>query len=314
VIPTALGDPLLPPGTVLPSHPGEVLVTATLARRLGLVPAQPVAGAPESGTEEGVPTRADPASLVAVVKRTRDGVSEHMRLPLSVTGIVPEARFARDALFTSLDLLVAAEDYRDGTLDLPPEGVVPIGYADGQTRFANARLYATGLDQVGPLAAAVSAEGIEVRTQAERIASVQAVDRTLSFLFRVIALIGGAGCALALGGALWVGVERKRRQLALLRLFGFGPGAVAALPVIQGSFIAGLGLLFAGAGYLVGAHAFDAVMGENLAGGGYLTRLGIQDLGVASGLVMLVALVASTAGAIRAGRVSPAEGLREAIR
>ena len=55
-------------------------------------------------------------------------------------------------------------------------------------------------------------------------------------------------------------------------------------------------------------------MGENLAGGGYLTRLGIQDLGVASGLVMLVALVASTAGAIRAGRVSPAEGLREAIR
>jgi putative ABC transport system permease protein len=109
-------------------------------------------------------------------------------------------------------------------------------------------------------------------------------------------------------------VERKRRQLALLRLFGFGPGAVAALPVIQGSLIAGLGLLFAGAGYLIGAHAFDAVMGENLAGGGYLTRLGIADLGPASGLVMLVALVASTAGAIRAGRVSPAEGLREAIR
>ncbi|CRI67504.1 Permease protein of ABC transporter [Thiocapsa sp. KS1] len=314
VIPTALGDPLLPPGTALPSHPGEVLVTATLARRLGLLSAEPALGAPASGAEEGVPTRSDPAALVAVVKRTRDGVSEHMRLPLSVIGIVPEARFARDALFTSLDLLVAAEDYRDGTLDLPPGGVVSIGYADRQTRFANARLYATGLDQVGPLAAAVSAEGIEVRTQAERIASVQAVDRTLSFLFRVIAVIGGAGCALALGGALWVGVERKRRQLALLRLFGFGPGAVAALPVIQGSLIAALGLLFAGAGYLAGAHAFDAVMGENLAGGGYLTRLGIQDLGVASGLVMLVALVASTAGAIRAGRVSPAEGLREAIR
>jgi putative ABC transport system permease protein len=310
VIPTALGDPLLPPGTALPSHPGEVLVTATLARRLGLLSAEPQV----SGAEEGGPTRSDPAAVVAVVKRTRDGASEHMRLPLSVIGIVPEARFSRDALFTGLDLLVAAEDYRDGTLDPPPEGLVPNGYADRQTHFANARLYATGLDQVGPLAAAVSAEGIEVRTQAERIASVQAVDRTLSFLFRVIALIGGAGCALALGGALWVGVERKRRQLALLRLFGFGPGAVAALPVIQGSLIAGLGLLFAGAGYLIGAHAFDAVMGENLAGGGYLTRLGIADLGLAAALVMLVALVASAAGAIRAGRVSPAEGLREAIR
>jgi putative ABC transport system permease protein len=310
VIPTAVGDPLLPAGAALPTRPDEVLVTETLARRLGLMSLEPSPG--ESLKEEGRPTPGDSASLVAIVKRTRDGESEHLRLPLTVIGVLPEARFSRDALFTSLDLLVAAEDYRDGTLDAIADGRIPSGYADQQDRFANARLYATGLDQVGPLAAALSARGIEVRTQAERIATVQAMDRTLSFVFRVIALIGGAGCALALGGALWVGVERKRRQLALLRLFGFGPGAVAALPVIQGVLIAATGVLVALVAYLSGAHAFDRVMGENLVDGGYLTRLGVSDLAGAVALMMLVALVASTAGAVRAGRVSPAEGLREA--
>ncbi len=305
VIPTAVGDPLLPPGAVLPTRPDEVLVTETLARRLGLTSLEPI-------LREGVQEEGDPASLVAVVKRTRDGESEHLRLPLTVIGVVPEARFSRDALFTSLDLLVAAEDYRDGTLDPIADGGIPPGYADQQDRFANARLYAAGLDQVGALAAALSARGIEVRTQAERIATVQAVDRTLSFVFRVVALIGGAGCALALGGALWVGVERKRRQLALMRLFGFGPGAVAALPVIQGLLIAATGVLVALVAYLLGAHAFDRVMGENLVDGGYLTRLGVSDLAGAVALMMLVALMASTAGAVRAGRVSPAEGLREA--
>lgn len=316
VIPTAVGDPLLPAGTALPAHPGQVLVTATLARRLGVLPEEAGAGdgAGEGGSTQTLPTPAHPAPLVAVVKRTRDGASEHVRLPLEVIGILPEARFGRDALFTSLDLLVAAEDYRDGTFDLPLDGAIPPGYADKHTRFANARLYATGLDQVAPLAAALRARGIEVRTQAERIATVQAMDRTLSFLFRVIALIGGAGCALALGGALWVGVERKRRQLALLRLFGFAPGAVAALPVIQGLLIAVAGVLVAGAAYLLGANVFDGVMGEYLVDGGYVTRLGVPDLAMTAGLVMLVALVASTAGAVRAGRVSPAEGLREAIR
>jgi putative ABC transport system permease protein len=251
--------------------------------------------------------------LVAIVKRIRDGAAEHLRLELTVIGVVPEARFARDALFTTLDLLVATEDYRDGLLDEVSQGTIPVGYAERRTRFDNARLYANGLEQVSGLAATLSAVGIEVRTQAERIAAVQAVDRALAFLYRVIALIGGTGCALAIGGALWVGVERKRRSLALLRLFGFGPGAVALLPMVQSVLIAAVGILVAVLGYWVGARGFDVIMGDNLVGGGYLTHLGPADLAVAGALMLAVALLASAAGAVRAGRVSPAEGLRETV-
>ncbi len=291
LVPTAIGDPLLPPGSPTPSSPDEVLLTATLAARLA------------------VGTAATP--LYAVVKRTLGGEPQHMRIPLRAIGVVPEAHFARDALFVSLDLLVATEDYRDGVPSAETASI-PEGYATGRPLFAGARLYATGLDQVAPLADVLRAQGIEVRTQAERIATVLAFDHTLSFVFRVIALIGGTGCALALGGALWVNVERKRRQLALLRLFGFGGGSVAALPVIQGVAVALFGFGLAGVGYLVGAQAFDAVMGEHLKDGAYLSRLDAADLAGAMAATLAVALLASLAGAWRAGRISPAEGLRDA--
>jgi putative ABC transport system permease protein len=187
LIPTAPGDPLLPSDLVVPERPDEVLVTTTLARRLGLIPALSVADPPPGASDLSLPsmsvfpTRETPARLTAIIKRTREGVAEHLRLSLAVIGIVPEARFSRDALFTTLDLLVAAEDYRDGILELPESDRIPAGYADRHPRFANARLYARGLDQVSPLAATLSARGIEVRTQAERIATVRllaAGDRT----------------------------------------------------------------------------------------------------------------------------------------
>ncbi len=290
VVPSADGDPLLPVGSPIPRHADEVLITETVSKKL-----QARTGAP----------------LFAVIKRTLDGDPQQLRVPLKVIGVVPETHFAREALFTSLDLLVAAEDYRDGVLPDRAQAPIPDGYAAGRTRFASARLYAQGLDHVAPLAEALRAQGIEVRTQAERIATVQAFDRTLSFVFRVIATIGGTGCALALGGALWVNVDRKRRQLALLRLFGFGHGAVAAVLVIQGLVIAVFGFLLALAAYLIGSRVFDTVMGRNLPAGGYVSRLDPLDLAAAAGLMVLVALIASIAGALRAGRVSPAEGLRD---
>jgi putative ABC transport system permease protein len=312
LIPTAPGDPLLPPGSPLPRRLGEVLVTETLARRLALGDdaREPAAAGADgrSGTAEV------PSQVTAVIRRTRDGRAEHLRIPLAVLGVVPEARFSRDALFTTLDLLVMTEDYRDGTVHGLPDSEAAPGSASPRQQFANARLYARDLDEVSPLAADIAAQGIEVRTQAERIASIQAMDRTLGFLLRVIALIGGTGCALALGGALWVGVERKRRQLALLRLFGLGPHAVAALPVLQGLLIAVGGILVAGLGYALGAQAFDLVLGRDLLPDGDPTRLGGPDLVVVSLLVLLVALIASSAGAVRASAVSPAEGLRGEVR
>lgn len=304
LLPTGSGDPLLPATPPVPRRPDEVLVSATLAERLGL-------GA-DSHAEVDADAAQRGATITAVIKRSLDGEPQHAQFPLRVLGVVPEQRFARDALFADPALLVAAEDYRDGLLDLAAGATIAQDHAEQRDEFANARVYARNLESVAGLAAAMRAQGIEVRTQAERIATMQAFDRTLSFLFRVIALIGGAGCALALGGALWVNVERKRRSTAMLRLFGFSNLTVAALPVLQAILVSVGGLLLALVVFIIGATVFNGVLGEHLGPDGYVSQLSAGDLIMAFAWMLLVAVLSSSAAAWRAARITPAEGLRDA--
>jgi len=200
MIPTAPGDPLLtsglPAGVEPPPLPGngtEILLTKTLAD----------ASADAAGDR-----------LTGIIRRSRDGVPEHARIPLHVLAVIPETVFARKAVFTHQDLLIAAEDYRDGRRNSLPTAELTARVESTRERFANARVYAKGLEGVGTLAAFMRKAGVEVETQAEQIAFVQGLDRVLGFVMLVIGIIGVGGCALALGGALWVNVDRKRRDLA----------------------------------------------------------------------------------------------------
>jgi putative ABC transport system permease protein len=291
VIPTAAGDPLLPEEAPLPVRANQILVTETLAEALAAGPGTRVTG---------------------VVKRSTDGRSDNALLDLEVIGVVPESRFARDAVFTHLNLLVASEDYRDGLRKTLTSADLGEPSTAGRQHFANARLYAADLEAVATVAESLRAEGIEIRTQAERIRVVRAIDNTLSFVFQVIALIGGIGCALALGGALRVNVERKRRDLALLRLFGFPTGTLVLVPVSQAVAIASAGFLLAYLAYLAGAGAFNQVLGANLSDKGYVCRLEWTGLLTASAATMVVALASAAAGGHRASRIEPADCLRQA--
>ncbi len=290
LIPTAPGDPLLPPGLAAPAQPGALLLTATLAAKLGLAAGDPVTG---------------------VVRRGSGATRENALLDLRVTGLVPEDRFAGDAAFCHLDLLVAAEDYRDNRRQSLASADLSGTLASTRSEFANARVYARDLPGVETLAAAMRADGIEIRTQAEKIRSVLALADTLAFVFRVVALIGTLGGVLALGGALWVNVDRKRRSLALLRLYGFGNLTVVLVPLVQSLAIAVGGFILAYGGYLGGAAAFNQVLGKNLAGQGFVCRLGSEHLLYAAGLTLAVALLAASAAGYRASRIDAAECLRE---
>lgn len=309
LLPTGPGDPLLPAGARPPTDPQHVLITETLAAQLGWSAAD--VGSAQTAAGRGAAQ--DETRITAVIKRMLNGERQHVRLPLTVVGLVPEQHFARAAIFANPALLVIAEDYRDGILALSPDEPIPIERLAARAEFANARLYAHSLETVAPLAEHLRGEGIEVRTQAERIATLQALDRTFSFLFQVTASIGGIGCALALGGALWLNAERKRRALAMLRLFGFGRLAVALLPVLQAVIVALGGLVLALLFFSLGASVFNIVLGEQLPAGGYVSRLSTMDLLLATGWMLLVALIAAAAAAWRCARVAPAEGLRDVL-
>ncbi len=92
MIPSAAGDPLLA-GLPQPDRPTRVVLSHGAAEKLGAQPGE---------------------RIVARIGRRMDGQAQSQRLELEVLAVLPQERFARDALFAPLALLEAAEDYRDG--------------------------------------------------------------------------------------------------------------------------------------------------------------------------------------------------------
>lgn len=280
MVPSAVGDPLLR-GAAPPSGLDRILLSHSAARQLGV----------DAG-----------GTVTALVSRTLIGERQAMRLQLTVSAVLPEAAFGRDAAFVSLPLLIAAEDYRDGH---DPQA------ASEERAFSSVRLFARNLDDVAVLADRLRAEGKEVRTRADDIEMVKAVDRTLAFIFAVIAGLAVGGYLLSLASSLWANVDRKRRELALLRLVGYPPLAALAFPAVQAGLIA----LF-GAGLSAAlAHAVAAAVNTALAGNlnreEFVCLLRPADLAVAGVATLLLALLSSTLGGYRAARIDPAESLRE---
>jgi len=290
MLPTAAGDPLLPAGTAPAEGLRQILLTATAAGRLKVQ------------TGDGVTGR--------VFRRLGDR-PQTLVLPLTVTGIVPETAFGRDAAFVSLDLLTATEDYRDGA------AVPALGVRDGDTAaapaarvFASARLYARGLDDVAPLAAWVRDQGFEVSTRAKEIEAVKALDRVLAFVFLVLASIGVGGYLFSLAASLWANIDRKRKEIALLRLVGLGTGPVIGFPVAQAVLVALAGTALSTLLYLGVAAAFNTAFVDQLGRDEFVCQLSLRDGLIAAVLTLLFAVAAAMVGGYRAAKIDPAEGLR----
>ena len=286
MVPSGPRDPLLPPGVVAPSGQGALL-SAVAALRLGVAVGD---------------------ALTVQVTRTVGGETQAARFTLTVSGIVPEVAFARAAAFVAPDLLMRTEDFRDGHAALgaggEPRGAVP-------RLYAGVRLYARDLDAVAPLAQVLRADGMEVRTRAAEIEGVRAIDRVLSLIVLVLVAIGASGFLLSLGASLWANVERKRRDLALLRLIGFSGGAAALFPAVQALLVAASGSLLSGGVYLAVAWGFDVALGANLGANEFVCRLPPGDYLLAVAATLIAALSAATIAGRRAAKVDPAEGLRD---
>lgn len=290
MVPTAAGDPLVPPGLPTPEGVGQILLSYTVAARLHAA----------AGT-----------MLLGSAARRRAGQAEAVRISLAVVGVLPESAFGRDAAFVPVDLLVAVEDYRDG------RAVPELGVAAGETErpatrlFASARLYARGLDDVAPLADRLRAQSIDVVTRAHEIDTVKAIDRVLTLMFAVLAGIAAVGYLISLAASVWANVDRKRREIALLRLVGLRDGPVIGFPAMQAVLVALGGILVAALAYAQVAALFNHVFSTYLQRDELVCSLRPMHGAVAAGLSLLCALAAAIVGGYRATHIDPAESLRE---
>lgn len=288
VIPTGKGDPLLAEVT-LPRLDDEVVLSASAARRLAV--------------NQG-------ATFRLFVTRKLGGAEQRVAKSVRVVGVLDEAKFSRPGMFVTLPLLVALEDYRDG-FQVPLLAVAEGQPSRERSRFSRARLYAATLDDVVPLANWLESQHIETVTQAAQIESVRAIDSVLGIIFAVIAWISTSGCIASLVGAFIANIDRKRKDMAVLRLLGFRRHAVTVFIVIQAFCLTGLAFVIGLLLYLFGSLTFNHLLGARLPAQAFVCRLEPIHFITALFSLLIVALAVAAIGALRALKIDPAESLRE---
>jgi putative ABC transport system permease protein len=177
--------------------------------------------------------------------------------------------------------------------------------------YAGFRLYASRIEDVADMKAEFEAQGIEVHTRAERIRDVLELDRYLGLIYWAIAAVGAAGGMGALLASMYASVERKRRDLAVLRLLGLTGLELHAFPVTQSLALAGGGFGAAMAVYFLVAAVIDGLFAGRLQQGESLCRLSFVHGAWVVAIVLGLALVAGWSAARRVARVDPAEALRD---
>ncbi len=288
MIPSAAGDPLLRQNTPAPARVDAVVLSHRAAQKLSVGAGDEITGS---------------------LRRVYGGKRERVELRLSVAAVAAADAFAREGAFVTLELLAAAEDFRDG------RAVPALGWSgdavQGERTFSGFRLFARSIDDVAALDDELSGQGIDVRTRRADIAIVQSIDRNLSIVYWVIAMVATIGYALSLGASLWANVDRKQRELSVLRLVGFHTGGIVWFPILQALFTAVAGLALAVSIYLAVENALNQLFVASVRFGDAICRLLPIHFAVAIVLTLSTAVLASALGGLRAARIEPSEGLRD---
>ncbi len=290
VLGSSQGDPLLQTQS-RDLQDDELILTEEAARKLGWRPGEPVH---------------------LRVSRRLDGRLEQGDRPMRVADVLAEHRYARAAVFVAPGTLMALENARDA-FQVPAFGLLngQLIDVDRPARYARARLYARSIEHVGGLAHWLERQGIAVVSRLADIENVRAINRVLTLIFGVIALTAIVGCAASLTGAFLANVDRKRKDLAVLRLLGFDGGGVVRYVLLQAVM---LSLIAYAAGLLLyglGSALFNRLLlGEGLQTD-FVCRITPAHAFYASLMVLGLACVVAAVGAWRAVKVQPAESLRE---
>ena len=286
---TAPGDPLLGGFDRLPTNNFEVILSYSAASKLKVKP----------GDE-----------IDASLARQFQGKRERVHLPLEVIGVTGPGVISRSVAFVELELLLASEQFKDG------RAVESLGWQGnvgnpGDRVYPSFRLYARSIYDVAGLVTVLEQDGNRVKANVAEISTVQSIDENLSVIYWIIAFVGAIGFAFSLGASLLANVDRKRKDLSVLRLVGFKSGRIVMFPVFQSAYTAVLGWLLAVLVYLAFEYLINTFLAPRLNLERTLCFLLAEHFMWALALTIVIAISAAILGGLRAARIQPSDGLRD---
>ena len=282
------GDPLLLPDSPLPQGTTSVVLSQRAAEKLGVAAGDTVDG--------------------SLARRFR-GKQERVHLPLRVAAVAPARAFSRDGAFVSLTLLEALEDFRDG------RAVPALGWegepAETHRTYPGFRLYAQTIYDVAGLRDAFTKLNVNVHTRSAEIELVQRMNRNLTAIYWSIAIVGLVGFSLSFGASLWANVDRKRKDLSVLRLVGFRTADIVWFPMVQALFTAILGWALAVAIFQTTSLFINDMLAAQLVSGQKVCRLLPWHYAIALLLTCTAAVLSAGLAGLRSARVEPSDSLRD---
>lgn len=285
--PTAPGDPLGVGEAV--GGPDAIALTTDAARRLGVGPGD---------------------RLTLALERSRNGRIEPAGRPMTVAAVIAPELAGGAGAYVTLPLLLAIQAYRDGYAvpELGGEGQGPAPAATAHPLF---RLYARSIRDVAAVAEALRREGVQVVARESEILSTLRLDASLRAVLGIIAAAAALGAGLSLLAGQLAALQRKRRDFAVLKLIGYGPAWLVALPAGLGLAVGLLGALLAVPLFAATAAAINGFFAADLAPGEAACRLAPAEIAALVGVTMLVTLPSGLIAGRRAARVDPSEEVRD---
>lgn len=286
---TAEHDPLLAGMPMMPADYYQVILSHSAAKKLKVKPGD---------------------RIDASLARQFRGKRERVHLTINVIDITSVSVTSRNVAFVNLDLLVATEQFKDGR-EVPDLGWDGDSESSASRVFPSFRLYARSIDDVEGIVTDLEKQGVRVKANVAEIHTVQSIDQNLSIIFWIIACVGAAGFAFSLGASLWANVDRKGKDLSVLRLIGFRSGMIVLFPILQSCYTAILGWLLAVLVYLGFEQLINRFLAPRLNLDQSLCYLLTEHFFWALGLTVFTAIVSAILGGLRASGIEPSDGLRD---
>ncbi len=289
LIATKQGDPLLHSVEATPTGYYQVVLSHNAAQKLNV----------KTGDR-----------IDASLSRQYRGKRERKHISVRVVAVADASVSNRNIAFISLDLLVASENFKDGK-EVPALGWDGHKHDGVERDYPSFRLFTHSIYQVEDLVNELQQQGIRVKSNTSEIKTIQSIDKNLSVIFWIIACVGAVGFSLSLGASLWANVDRKKKDLSVLRLVGFQGGKIILFPVLQSFYTGILGWLVAVLLYLVTETMINGVLAPELGIESALCFLLPEHFFWALALTLCTAVFAAILGGYRASNIEPSDGLRD---